>query len=103
MPTNPLTAAEVLDRMFLDVRCRLLDVAATLDRLQRSPGAEGLANERRMQQIREAIDILNTSGTDRAERLQMLFSDSYIPHWIQGLKTNDPAAHLGGKAFQETV
>ena len=56
MPTNPLTAAEVLDRMFLDVRCRLLDVAATLDRLHRSPGAEGLVNERRMQQIREAID-----------------------------------------------
>jgi hypothetical protein len=103
MPTNPLTAAEVLDRMFLDVRCRLLDVAATLDRLHRSPGAEEIANERRMQQIREAIDILNTPGTDRAERLQMLFSDSYIPHWIQGLKTNDPGAQLGGKAFQESV
>jgi len=103
MPTNSLTAAEVLDRMFLDVRCRLLDVAATLDRLHRSPGADALANDRRMQQIREAIDILNSPGIDRAERLQMLFSDAYIPHWIQGLKTNDPQVKLGGKAFQETT
>ena len=103
MPTNTLTAAEVLDRMFLDVRCRLLDVAATLDRLQRCPGAEGLVSDRRMQLIREAIDILNSTGVDRAERLQMLFSDSYLPNWIQGLKTNDPQVKLGGKAFQEST
>jgi hypothetical protein len=31
--------------------------------------------------LQEGIAILETGGGDRAERIQMLFSDPYVPHW----------------------
>ena len=55
MSSQSPTAAEVLDRVFLEVRCKLLDTAASLDRIARSEGAELALRERRLQQIQEAI------------------------------------------------
>jgi len=97
---NP-TAAEVLDRVFLEVRCKLLDSAAALDRIARAEAVELARRDRRMQQIHEAIAILNSPGVDRAERIQMLFSDAYVPNWTKA-SNGAPGVTLGGKAFQET-
>ena len=79
----PLTAPAVLDRVFLEVRAKLLEVAASLDRIERSDDAETLRRDYRLQQIRETISILNSPGSDRAERVQMIFSDPYVSNWMK--------------------
>jgi spore maturation protein CgeB len=77
----PRTAADVLDQNFLEIRCRLLDLAASLDRIDRTGSAGSLDRDERMVQIRGALALLATPGPDRAERIQLLFSDPYDPRW----------------------
>lgn len=78
------TATDILTRHYLEIRCGLLDVAAALDRIERARGADEALHDRRMDELRRAIEIVASSGTDRAERLQMLFSDRYEPGWNKG-------------------
>lgn len=75
----PLDAPEVLNREFLEIRARLLQVAASLDRMDRSAGS--VENDVRLQQIQQALAILQSRGADRAERIQLVFSRPYEPHW----------------------
>ena len=75
------TAISVLDRHYLEIRCELLNLAATLDRIERQSGAEAALTDPRMKEIREGLRILSETGTDRAERIQLLFSDPYQPGW----------------------
>ena len=75
----PLDAPEVLNREFPEIRARLLQLAAALDRMDRAAGSpEGDA---RRQKIRDALAILADKGPDRAERLQLLFSLPYDADW----------------------
>ena len=70
----------VLEQQFLEMRWRLLSLAADLDRVQRSTGgAEVLRADPRVQKIRDALAILGSETADRAERFQMLFSDMTPP------------------------
>lgn len=73
--------AEVLEREFLVLRGRLLDVAATLDRLDRAGGPP--PEDPRTDQLRRSLEILASPGprTDRAEQIQLIFSLPYNPHW----------------------
>ena len=80
MPTIQ-TAGQVLDRHALEIRCGLLDIAAALDRVERSDDFAAASSDPRWSLIRKAIDILAGSGNDRAERIQMLFSDAYESGW----------------------
>ena len=73
------TAAETLDKEFLTIRGKLLDVAAALDRIGRGKG--NAAGDPRLEKLRESLAILGRQGTDRAEQLQLLFSLSYEPGW----------------------
>jgi hypothetical protein len=66
------TAAEVLDRDFLSMRCRLIELAAALDRIDRA--AAPAASDPRLGQIRRSLEILAGPSPDRAERVQMEFS-----------------------------
>ncbi|HEY2148442.1 MAG TPA: hypothetical protein VGH32_10925 [Pirellulales bacterium] len=75
----PLDAPEVLNREFPEIRARLLQLAAALDRMDRAAGSP--ENDPRRQKIREALAILLESGPDRAERIQLLFSLPYDPEW----------------------
>ena len=87
--TVPLDAAEVLNREFLDIRARLLHVAASLDRVARGQGS--LDDDARLTKIHEALKILADGEPDRAERVQLLFSREYQPDWTTALampKTN---------------
>jgi hypothetical protein len=79
-PSVPLTAAELLDREFLDVRAKLLQLAASLDRVQRAPG-ETDPGDPRTGQIREALEILRGQEANRAERVQLAFSLPYDKDW----------------------
>src|SRR5262245_2463128 len=79
---NPLRdAAEVLNRDFLDTRCRILDVAAALDRLDRARGRAGDPPDRRLAQLRQALEALLEPGPGRAETVQRIFSLEYDPQW----------------------
>lgn len=80
MPTQQ-TAADVLERHYLEIRCGLLNLAAALDRIERSDGAAGLRDDGRLRLISRGVEILGSTGDDRAERLQMLFSDEYEAGW----------------------
>jgi len=82
MPTIQ-QAQQVLDRHYLEIRCGILDLAAALDRISRSDRAQDVANDPRMALIQQAIQIVESNGTDRAERIQLLFSDQYQEGWSQ--------------------
>lgn len=79
--SSPQTAQEIFERQFLEMRCGLLNLAAARDRIARASGADAVANDARMQQLEEAIRIVASEGDDRAERLQLLFSDEYVANW----------------------
>ncbi len=75
-----LTAKEVIDQYFLETRCQLLEIAASLDRYDRAAG-EGATNrpaaDPRWENVFRSLEMLadRTAAPDRAERLLRLFSD----------------------------
>ncbi|WP_146456324.1 hypothetical protein [Rubripirellula tenax] len=80
----PRTADQILEESFLDVRAKLLAVAATLDRIDRAAEQTGGLSEaqvNRRAQVDAAIEICVGDGPDRAEKLQRLFSRTYQPEW----------------------
>ena len=74
-----LTAPEILDREFLEIRAKILELAAAFDRLDRAD--DSVAGDPRISLIREALDLLNADDADRAERVQLVFSRSYESDW----------------------
>ena len=79
MPTlEPLPAAKALDAYFLEARCKLLDVAAILDRITRG-GPE--SNDPRLAKICRALEVLHGDEGNRAERIQQIFSLEYDAGW----------------------
>ena len=78
---TPLPAAKALDAYFLEVRARILDVAAILDRLGRGSGAAETDSDPRLARIREALEVLHDQSGGRAERIQKIFSLDYDANW----------------------
>jgi hypothetical protein len=76
-------AAAVLDRDFLELRGKILEVAASLDRFDRAPSHHhhGEVPDRRLAQIRQALEALLEPGPGRAETVQHIFSLDYDPAW----------------------
>ncbi|MFO0885242.1 MAG: hypothetical protein U0894_13810 [Pirellulales bacterium] len=87
-PQATMTAAEILAREFLEIRCRILDVAAALDRLQRAPGT---AEDPRLARILEGLKIAQSTDPNRAEQVQLLFSRPYEGAWQETMKVRAPA------------
>ncbi len=75
------TAWERLDRDFLHIRSRLIDIGAALDRIDAGSDGDALAADVRLATIREAAGVLGESVANRAERVQLLFSDPYDKDW----------------------
>ncbi|MCX7426222.1 MAG: hypothetical protein NTW96_11460 [Planctomycetia bacterium] len=73
------SASETLDREFLTLRARLIDLAAGLDRLDRAEGS--VADDPRRQKIQQSLERLASPDANRAETLQMLFSLPYDAQW----------------------
>ncbi|MCC9655326.1 hypothetical protein [Rhodopirellula halodulae] len=76
------TADEILDASYLEVRAKVLELAAVLDRLDRAPGGQDPSPRR--DQLTHAIEMLLSKDSDRAAKVQHWFSREYDPDW----KTN---------------
>ncbi len=72
--TCPLSQQELIDSFFMENRTKILDIAAFLDRLDRSVDQNG-SNDFRIAAFREAVRELSSGDPERVERVQMIFSD----------------------------
>ncbi len=79
----PATKQQVIDLYFLEHRAKLLDIAAFLDRLDRSDGDDDF----RVEAMHRALDVLRQPGPGRTRRILELLSDP----------TTDPIAKAPGK------
>jgi len=72
--------SKVVDETFAEMRWRCLSLAADLDRIQRgNDGGKLLASDARLTKLRAALQALLGPEPDRAERVQMIFSDMTPP------------------------
>ena len=73
-------ARQTLDQFYFEMRWRCLSLAADLDRIQRAnDGGKVLASDARLTKLRAALQALLGPEPDRAERVQMIFSDMTPP------------------------
>jgi hypothetical protein len=72
-------AQQVLEQHFPEMRWRCLSLAADLDRVQRAEGGAITSQDKRLMKLRDALQVLLTDAPDRAERVQMIFSDMTPP------------------------
>lgn len=75
----PMTSNEVLDREFFEIRAKILELAASFDRLDRADGS--VDGDPRLSLVHEALTVLASSQEDRAEQIQLLFSRQYEDDW----------------------
>lgn len=79
---NPLPANKALEQYFFEARCKLLDIAAILDRINRGQDAGAVtADDPRIEKIRKALEVLHDQSGGRAERIQQIFSLEYDSGW----------------------
>jgi hypothetical protein len=78
---SPLPSRTALDAYFLEARCKLLELAAILDRIGRGAGSAELESDSRLARVRQAIEVLRDESGGRAERIQQIFSLEYDPSW----------------------
>ena len=72
--------SKVVDETFAEMRWRCLSLAADLDRIQRAnDGGKVFASDARLTKLRRALQALLGPEPDRAERVQMIFSDMTPP------------------------
>jgi hypothetical protein len=71
--SSPLSPKELVDEYFIENRTRLLEIAAFLDRLDRTDPSYG-AKDFRMKAFVEALEGLLRPGP-RLDHVQMLLSD----------------------------
>jgi hypothetical protein len=91
--STPRSKAAVLDRDFLETRSKVLELAASLDRLDRAPRCTNEVPDSRVGQLRQALEALLEPGPGRAETVQRIFSLEYDPHWLERFKL--PAGRNG--------
>ena len=74
-----MNSSQILEREFLEMRARVLELAACLDRIERAEG--DVSDDAKLVGIQKGIEILADSVGDRAKRVQMLFSREYRENW----------------------
>ena len=74
----------VTDLYFAEARSKLIDIAAFLDRVERSEGADDF----RLKSLRAALKELASSQPEKAKNILMLLSDP----------TTEPVAQAGEKS-----
>ena len=77
--SSPMTSDAILERDFLKARAKVLEVAATLDRIDRAEGE--VRDARRRQLLDQGIQALLKVESNRAEQVQLIFSLAYRDDW----------------------
>lgn len=80
---HPMPAPQLLNRDFLEIRAKILEIAAALDRLDRGEG--DVDDDPRMKLVEGGLNILVDHDPHRAERVQLLFSQPYEDGWRKRL------------------
>lgn len=78
-PAASRDAQQVLAEEFLTARSKILDLAATLDRLDRASG--NVDHAAQMQLLIQGLETLLDGQADKARRVQLLMSRHYDPDW----------------------
>jgi hypothetical protein len=78
-----MTRQQVLDLYFMDARCKLIEIAAFLDRVDRADGDADF----RLAAFRQAMQELAAGNPGRAEKVLLALSDP----------TTEPIAQAPGK------
>ena len=91
---NTLRSQDVIDRYFLEHRTKLIDLAAFLDRLDRTSDYSAAGNDYRVAALFRALNILSDGETNRAGRILAIFSDktTELPQSANGIKSATGAA-----------
>ncbi len=71
--------SEVLTQEFLQTRAKILEIAAFYDRLGDAYGLD----RTQLELLRKGCEILNDDRSDKAARVQLLFSREYDENWRQ--------------------
>ena len=80
--TCPLTQQQLVEEYFIEHRTKILDIAAFLDRLDRSSRRDA-EDDFRLAAFRQALQALCSEAPARLDRIQMIFSDptvELLPH-----------------------
>lgn len=73
-----------LEREFLPIRAKILEIASALDRIQRTSGEETAGP--RWEQLQAGINLLFSTEPERAEQVQLLFSRTYEQDWREQMQ-----------------
>ena len=73
----PLTQRELIEGFFMEHRAQIIDIAAYLDRLDRSVQHDA-ENDFRLRSIRKAMRELGSDEPGRVERILMHLSDPVV-------------------------
>ena len=73
--TCPMSCKQTIDAYFMEHRAKLLDIAAFLDRIDRSAAEANQPEDFRMAAFREALAVLSDREPHRARRVLEVFSD----------------------------
>ena len=75
-----MNATEILEREYLEMRARILELAACFDRIDRADG--DVDDHEHLVTLRKGIELL-CADTDRAKQVQLLFSREYKDSWVE--------------------
>ncbi|MGV3483959.1 MAG: hypothetical protein ACO1RT_06040 [Planctomycetaceae bacterium] len=73
---------QIFDETYLATRAKLIELAATFDRIDRAGGGKPVDDPRRAR-LEEALQVLlaQSDSADRAKQLQQIFSRPYDDQW----------------------
>ena len=90
----PMNSPEILDREFFEIRAKILEIAASFDRLDRARG--DISGDSRLSLIAEALNVLQQQDhDDRAEQVQLIFSREYDDRWQAEFGVSSEGAATG--------
>jgi hypothetical protein len=73
--TCPLTTGQIVDEYFIENRTRLLELAAFLERIDRSADSPDAQEDFRMAAFHQALHVLSSNESDKMNQIQFIFSD----------------------------
>ena len=76
--TCPLTTGQIVDEYFIENRTRLLELAAFLERIERSSNGADPARDFRIAAFHQALHVLASNAPDKMDQIQFIFSDSTV-------------------------